>query len=73
MHVLIGAVDWVWLQISMSASSHMKRVGASVNVSTRSGQWIAGARLEHMATLASKVAASRLAPVPEVSITIDLL
>ena len=51
----------------MSASSHMKRVGASVNVSTRSGQWIAGARLEHMATLASKVAASRLAPVLEVS------
>ena len=51
----------------------MKRVGASVNVSTRSGQWIAGARLEHMATLASKVAASRLAPVPEVSITVDLL
>ena len=54
MPVLIGVVCF---QISMSASSHVKRVGALENVETRSGQWTAGARLELMEILMSKVAA----------------
>lgn len=52
-----------WLQISMSASSQMKRLGASANVSTSLAQWSAGVHMELLEILALKVVVLTFTPL----------